>query len=56
MEKFHVGCVQEMRVKLALITIPTNWLVWVPTDNCVRFFCLSYKMDNHNISADVSLK
>ena len=44
MEKFCVGCIQEIRVKLALITIPTNWLVWVPTDNCVRFFCLRWKI------------
>ena len=36
MEKFRVGCIQEIRDKLALITIQTNWLVWVPTDNCVK--------------------
>ena len=38
MEKFRVDCIQKIRDKLALITIPTNWLVWVPTDDCVRFF------------------
>ena len=38
MEKFRIGRIQEIRDKLALITIPTNWLVCIPTDNCVRFF------------------
>ena len=37
-----------------MITIQTNWLVWVPTDNCVRFSLP--KMENHNIRADVSLE
>ena len=37
-----------------MITIPTTWLVWVPTDNCVRFSLP--KMENHNIRADVSLE
>ena len=54
MEKFRVGCIQEIRDKLALITIPTNWLVWVPTDNYVRFSLP--KMENHNIRADVPLE
>ena len=54
MVKFRVDCIQEIRDKLALITIPTNWLVWVPTDNCVRFSLP--KMENHNIRADVSLE
>ena len=53
MEKFRVGCIQEIRDKLALITIPTDWLVWIPTDNCVRFFLP--KVENHSICADVSL-
>ena len=44
LEKFRVGCIQEIRDKLALITIPTDWLVWIPTDNCVRFFCLRWKI------------
>ena len=54
MGKFRVDYIQEIRDKLALITIPTNWLVWVPTDNCVRFSLP--KMENHNIRADVSLE
>ena len=53
MEKFRVGCIQEIRDKLSLITIPTDWLVWIPTDNCVRFFLP--KVENHSICADVSL-
>ena len=57
MEKFLVGCIQEIRDKLALITIPTNWLVWVPTDNCPTDNCVFLpKMKNHNIRADVSLE
>ena len=54
MGKFRVDFIQEIRDKLALITIPTNWLVWVPTDNCVRFSLP--KIENHNIRADVSLE
>ena len=38
MEKFRVRCLQEMRDKLVLITIQTDWLVWEPTDYCVSFF------------------
>ena len=52
MGKFRVDCIQEIRDKLALITIPTNWLVWVPTDDCVRFSLP--KMEN--LRADVSLE
>ena len=39
LEKFRVSF-----DKLALITIPTDWLVWMPTDNCVRSFCLRWKI------------
>ena len=44
MEKFQVSCLEEIRDKLALITIPADRLVWVPTDNCVRFFDLKWKI------------
>ena len=54
MGKFRVDCIQEIRDKLAFITIPPNWLVWVPTDDCVRF--VLPKMENHNIRADISLE
>ena len=50
--EFRLGCIQEIRDKLALITFPTNCLVWVPTDDCVR--CIFPKMENDNIPTDVS--
>ena len=54
MEKFRVGCIQKIPDRLALITIPTDWLVWIPTDNCVRFFCPRWR--RISICADVSLE
>ena len=53
-EKFSVDCMQQLRNKLSLVTLPTDWLVWFTSDNCARFFLT--KMDDHNICVDVSLE
>ena len=54
LERFSVGCIQEIKDKLSLITLPTDCLVWFSTDNCIRLFLP--KMDDHKISVDVSLE
>ena len=54
LERFSVGCIQEIKDKLSLITLPTDCLVWFSTDNCMRLFLP--KMDDHKISVDVSLE
>ena len=54
LERFSVGCIQEIKDKLSLITLPTDCLVWFSTDNCIKLFLP--KMDDHKISVDVSLE
>ena len=53
LERF-VGCIQEIKDKLSLVTLPTDCLVWSSTDNCIRLFLP--KIDDHKISVDVSLE
>ena len=54
LERFSVGCIQEIKDKLSLITLPIDCLLWFSKDNCIRLFLP--KMDDHKIYVDVSLE
>ena len=36
-EKYLVKSLQDLKDKLKLLSLPSNWLVWFPSDSCVRF-------------------